>query len=79
LRHGSKLFNILFERRLNGLEDYKGTPAATTNTLAIEARARDMREIVFPTIGARAKRDAERKCKDKNKEKKKSRRFRVGK
>jgi transposase InsO family protein len=77
-RHGSKSFDVLFERRLNNLENYRGTPAATTNTLAIEARARDMGEIVFSAIRARAKRDAERKCEDKNREGEKSRKFRVG-
>jgi hypothetical protein len=60
------LFNILFERRLNGLEDYKETLAITMNTPAFEARAKDMGEIVFPTIGVR--KDVKRKYEDKNKE-----------
>jgi hypothetical protein len=77
-RHGSRPFDVLFRRKLNGLEDYKGTPAATTNTLAIEARARDIGKIVFSAIGARARRDAERKCEDKNREGERSRRFGVG-
>jgi hypothetical protein len=77
-RHGSRPFDVLFGRRSNGLKDYRGTPAATTNTLAIEARAKDMGEIVFPAIGARARRDAERKCEDRNREEERGRRFRVG-
>jgi hypothetical protein len=77
-RYGSRLFNVLFERRSNSLKNYRGTLATTMNTLVIEVRARDMGEIVFPAIGARAKRDAERKCKDKNKEEKRDKRFRVG-
>jgi hypothetical protein len=77
-RYGSRLFNVLFERRSNSLKNYRGTLATTMNTLVIEVRARDMGEIVFPAIGARAKRDAERKCKDKNKEEERDKRFRVG-
>jgi hypothetical protein len=65
-------------RKSNDLEDYKGTPAATTNTPAIEARARDIRKIVFFAIGARARRDAERKCEDRNREREKGRKFRIG-
>jgi hypothetical protein len=37
-----------------------------------------MREIVFLTIRARAKRDVKRKCKDRNREKMKNKRFKVG-
>jgi hypothetical protein len=76
-RYGSKLFNILFERKSNNLKDYKETLAATMNISAIEARVRDMREIVFLAIGARARRDVKRKCEDKNKEKEKDKRFKV--
>jgi hypothetical protein len=78
LRHRSKLFDVLFGRRSNSLEDYKGTPTTTTNTSAIEAKARDMREIVFFAIGTRAKRDTKRKCEDKNKKGERNKRFRVG-
>jgi hypothetical protein len=60
------------------LEDYKKTLVATTNTPAIEARARDMGEIVFSAIWARVRRDVERKCEDRNRERKKNRKFKVG-
>jgi hypothetical protein len=60
------------------LEDYKRILAATTNILTIEARAKDIKEIVFFTIRAKAKKDAKKKCEDKNKEKKRSKRFKVG-
>jgi proteasome assembly chaperone (PAC2) family protein len=60
------------------LTKVKKTLAITMNTLAIEARAKDMGEIVFFAIGVRAKKDAERKCENKSKEEKKNKRFRVG-
>jgi hypothetical protein len=69
LKYGLRPFDILFRRKLNGLKDYKETLVAMTNILAIEARARDIGEIVFPAIGARARRNAKKKYKDKNREK----------
>jgi hypothetical protein len=69
-KHRSKSFNILFERRLNNLENKKETPATTTNTLVIEARAKDIGEIIFLTIRTKAKKDVKKKYKDKNKKKK---------
>jgi hypothetical protein len=41
------------------------------NILAIEARVRDMRKIVFPTKEIRVKKDIKKKYKNKNKKKKK--------
>jgi hypothetical protein len=57
LRHGSKLFDILFEKRSNNLKDYKETLATMTNTLA--------------------RRDINKKCEDRNKKRKKEKRFKV--
>jgi hypothetical protein len=71
LRHRSRPFNIFFEKRLNSLENYRKALIAIMNTLTIEARAKDMGKKVFLAIGVKAKRDAEKKCEDRNREREK--------
>jgi hypothetical protein len=78
LKHGSRPFDVLFGKRLNSLEDYKKTPTTMINTLAIKAKTKNIKKIVFSTIRTKTKKDAKRKCKDKNKERERNKRFKVG-
>jgi hypothetical protein len=77
LKHRLKLFDILFKRISNSLEDYRKTLTTTTNTLTIKVKVKNIKKIVFFIKKIKVKRNTEKKCENKKKKEKRGRRFRV--
>jgi hypothetical protein len=65
-QHGSRLFDVLFRRKSNGLVDYQEVIEAKVTLQEVKVRAKEMETIVFLVIEARTKEKAKKQCKEKN-------------